>query len=290
MSLHTKKPVILKYSRPIKTGVSHKKVDVVGQILGGKGVDYRFLGKGRIKDNEVIPKTIHSYRMWFRFLKLALELEQQNATLIMRFAQTRKVKQSIPLQPEIVKKIKVKRSKYKGWDLDEVLTKSFDDWWQTHSHLFSDEICKELSAKYEHYEWGRDRISSDRRHLSLQIDTSLKMTDILKVVTSRIKERKKENKDLVVKKKRKYSVSGSIHRDALLSKYNALILKLENTLSNEEILTHKDGYIRHNYEVSYNKNGNEDYARPIYGLLNGNGTTLGAKQLLVNVCDGYFMK
>ena len=140
MSLHTKKPVILKYSRPIKTGVSHKKVDVVGQILGGKGVDYRFLGKGRIKDNEVIPKTIHSYRMWFRFLKLALELEQQNATLIMRFAQTRKVKQSIPLQPEIVKKIKVKRSKYKGWDLDEVLTKSFDDWWQTHSHLFSDEI------------------------------------------------------------------------------------------------------------------------------------------------------
>ena len=290
MSLHTKKPVILKYSRPIKTGVSHKKVDVVGQILGGKGVDYRFLGKGRIKDNEVIPKTIHSYRMWFRFLKLALELEQQNATLIMRFAQTRKVKQSIPLQPEIVKKIKVKRSKYKGWDLDEVLTKSFDDWWQTHSHLFSDEICKELSAKYEHYEWGRDRISSDRRHLTLQIDTSLKMTDILKVVTSRIKERKKENKDLVVKKKRKYSVSGSIHRDALLSKYNALILKLENTLSNEEILTHKDGYIRHNYEVSYNKNGNEDYARPIYGLLNGNGTTLGAKQLLVNVCDGYFMK
>jgi len=97
-------------------------------------------------------------------------------------------------------------------------------------------------------------------------------------------------KDLLVKKKRKYSVSGSIHRDALLSKYNALVLKLENTLSNEEILTHKDGYIRHNYEVSYNKNGNEDYARPIYGLLNGNGTTLGAKQLLVNVCDGYFMK
>ena len=290
MSLHTKKPVILKYSRPIKTGVSHKKVDVVGQILGGKGVDYRFLGKGRIKDNEVIPKTIHSYRMWFRFLKLALELEQQNATLIMRFAQTRKVKQSIPLQPEIVKKIKVKRSKYKGWDLDEVLTKSFDDWWQTHSHLFSDEICKELSAKYEHYEWGRDRISNDRKHLTLQIDTSLKLTDILKVVTSRIKDRKKENKDLVVKKKRKYSVSGSIHRDALLSKYNALILKLENTLSNEEILTHKDGYIRHNYEVSYNKNGNEDYARPIYGLLNGNGTTLGAKQLLVNVCNGFFMK
>ena len=290
MSLHTKKPVILKYSRPIKTGVSHKKVDVVGQILGGKGVDYRFLGKGRIKDNEVIPKTIHSYRMWFRFLKLALELEQQNATLIMRFAQTRKVKQSIPLQPEIVKKIKVKRSKYKGWDLDEVLTKSFDDWWQTHSHLFSDEICKELSAKYEHYEWGRDRISSDRRHLTLQIDTSLKLTDILNMVNKKIKEKRKANKGLVFAKQRKYSVNGSVHKNSLLNRYNALLLKLENTLSNEEILTHKDGYIRTEYRIVYNESGNEDFTRPIYGLLVGNENSIGAKQLLVNVCDGFFMK
>jgi len=290
MSLHTKKPVILKYSRPIKTGVSHKKVDVVGQILGGKGVDYRFLGKGRIKDNEVIPKTIHSYRMWFRFLKLALELEQQNATLIMRFAQTRKVKQSIPLQPEIVKKIKVKRSKYKGWDLDEVLTKSFDDWWQTHSHLFSDEICKELSAKYEHYEWGRDRISSDRRHLTLQIDTSLKLTDILNTIRSLVKDKRKENKGLVFAKQRKYSVSGSVHQDALLTKYNALVLKIENNLSNQQILEHKDGYIRQKYKISRDYDFNKTYARVVYGLLDSNGVNLGAKQLLVNVCDGFFMK
>lgn len=283
MSLHTKKPVILKYSRPIKTGISHKEVGV-------GAVEYRSLEKGRIKDNEVIPKTIHSYRMWFRFLKLALELEQQNATLIMRFSQTRKVKQSIPLQPEIVKKIKVKRSKYKGWDLDEVLTKSFDDWWQTHSYLFSDEICKELSGKYEHYEWGRERISSDRRHLTLQIDTSLKLTDILNTIRLLVKDKRKENKGLVFAKQRKYSVNGSVHKNSLLNRYNALLLKLENALSNEEILTHTDGYIRTEYKIVYNDSGNEDFTRPIYGLLVGNENSIGAKQLLVNVCDGYFMK
>ena len=288
MSLHTKKPVTLKYNRPIKTGVSHKKVGV-------GGVKYRSLDKGRLKGNEVIEKTIHAYHYWWLFLRLGLELEQQNATLIMRFEQKHL---EIPKknQPEIVKKIKVNRSKYKEWDLDEVLTKSFDDWWETHSHLFSDEICKVLDGKYEHYDWGRERISTDRKHLTLQIDTSLKLTDILNLVNKKIKERRRANKDLVVVKKRKYSVNGSVHKDAILNKYNALVLKLQNNLSNEEILTHKEGYIRSPYSIKYNYSGNEDFARPIWGLLNSNENSktgyksYGAKDLLVNVCNGYFMK
>ena len=31
-----------------------------------------------------------------------------------------------------VQKVKVKRSKYKGWDLERVLTEGFDDWWYGH--------------------------------------------------------------------------------------------------------------------------------------------------------------
>ena len=301
MSLQTLKSIKLIHSKAIKKRTSYKNVGVLSDELSKKqkkGKEYRFFGEGRFKSDEVLEKTIHAYRIWFLMLKLALEMEEQNATLILKkerytikntIVWSVRVPLKVMISDRVTKKIKVKKSKYKDWDLDEVLTKSFDDWWQTHSNLFSDEICRELSGKYEHYDWGRDRISNDRKHLTLQIDTSLKLTDILKVVTSKIKERKRANKDLVVKKKRKYSVSGSIHRDALLSKYNALILKLGNNLSNKEILTHKDGYIRHTYEVSYNKFGNQDYARPIYGLLNGNGTTLGAKQLLVNVCNGYFM-
>ena len=290
MSSITKKSVSLKHSRAIKKGISNK-------IIGEKGVKYRSLDKGRIKDKEVIEKTIHAYRIWFLFLKLGLELEEQNATLIMKHKRAVWDRTNIKekdwvrvIEKEIVKKIKVKREKYKGWDLDDVLSKSFDEWWATHSHLFSDEICKELSGKYEHYDWGRERISNDRKHLTLQIDTSLKLTDILNTVNKLIKQRRKENKGLVFAKQRKYSVNGSIHRDALLSKYNALVLKLENTLSNEEILTHKDGYIRKKYKISRNYHFNKTYARVVYGLLDSNGVNLGAKQLLVNVCDGYFMK
>ena len=297
MSSITKNAVSLKHSRAIKKGISHTSITNVGVLKGDKGIEFRRLNKGRFRNNEVLEKTIHAYRMWFRFLKLGLELEEQDATLIMKHKRATWDRTNLKqkdwvrvIEKEIVKKIKVKRSKYKGWDLDEVLTKSFDDWWQTHSHLFSDEICKELSAKYEHYDWGRDRISSDRRHLTLQIDTSLKLTDILNTIRSLVKDKRKENKGLVFAKQRKYSVSGSVHQDALLTKYNALVLKIENNLSNQQILEHKDGYIRQKYKISRDYDFNKTYARVIYGLLDSNGVNLGAKQLLVNVCDGFFMK
>tara|TARA_B110000967_G_scaffold41993_1_gene41912 strand:- start:240 stop:575 length:336 start_codon:yes stop_codon:yes gene_type:complete len=103
-------------------------------------------------------------------------------------------------------------------------------------------------------------------------------------------DKRKANKGKVFAKRNKYSVIGSIHKDALLSKYNALILKLENTLSNQEILEHKDGYVRKKYKISRNYDYNKTYSRVVFGLLDSNGVNLGAKQLLLNVCDGYFMK
>ena len=181
----------------------------------------------------------------------------------------------------VTKKVKVKRSKFKGWDLDEVLTKSFNEWWKTHSHLFSEELCKVLEEN--------DTISADKKHITLQIDTTLKLTDILKVVTSIIKDRRKSNTNEILTKKKTFSITGSIHKDALLSKYNALILRLEDNLSNQEILTHKDGYIRFDYSTSFNSNGNEDFTKPMHSLLNGSSTTLGAKGILLEVCEGRFL-
>jgi len=286
MSNLTKKSVVLKHSRAIKKGISNKNI---GLLKGDKGLEFRFLNKGRFKNNEVLEKTIHAYRMWFLFLKLSLELEEQNTTLIVKKkrlvwdrSEVKEMNWTRVEEKEIVQKIKVKRSKYKGWDLDEVLTQSFNEWWQNHSHLFSDEICKVLDIDSE--------ISPDDKHLTLQIDTSLKLTDILTNVRSIIMDKRKANKGKVFAKRNKYSVIGSIHKDALLSKYNALILKLENTLSNQEILEHKDGYVRKKYKISRNYDYNKTYSRVVFGLLDSNGVNLGAKQLLLNVCDGYFMK
>ena len=286
MSNLTKKSVVLKHSRAIKKGISNKNI---GLLKGDKGLEFRFLNKGRFKNNEVLEKTIHAYRMWFLFLKLSLELEEQNTTLIVKKkrlvwdrSEVKEMNWTRVEEKEIVQKIKVKRSKYKGWDLDEVLTQSFNEWWQNHSHLFSDEICRVLDIDSE--------ISSADNHLTLQIDTSLKLTDILTNVRSIIMDKRKANKGKVFAKRNKYSVIGSIHKDALLSKYNALILKLENTLSNQEILEHKDGYVRKKYKISRNYDYNKTYSRVVFGLLDSNGVNLGAKQLLLNVCDGYFMK
>ena len=290
MALQTLKSVKLTYSKAIKKGKSNKNVGVLSDELKKqqrKGKEYRFLDEGRIKNNEVLEKTIHAYRMWFLFLKLGLELEEQNASLILKqdrytiinrwLASQKRVK----IADRVTKKIKVKRSKYMGWDLDEVLTKSFDEWWKTHSHLFSEELCKVLEEN--------DTISTDRKHITVQIDTTLKLTDILKVVTSIIKDRRKSNKNEILTKKKTYSITGSIHKDALLSKYNALILRLDNSLSNEEILTHKDGYIRFDYKTSFNLNGNEDFSKPMHSLINGSSTSLGAKGILLDVCDGKFL-
>ena len=293
MSLQTLKPVKLTYSKAIKKGISNKNRDVLSEELKKqkeKGKEYRFLDEGRIKNNEVLEKTIHAYRIFFLFLKLALELEEQDAVLILKQERHRYYESLVDFQRRIVKekvkdrvtkKIKVKRSKYKGWDLDEVLTKSFDEWWKTHSHLFSQELCKVLEEN--------DTISTDRKHITLQIDTTLKLTDILKVVSSIIKDRRKSNKNEILTKKKTYSITGNIHKDALLSKYNALLLRLEDNLSNQEILTHKDGYIRFDYSTTFNKNGNEDFTKPMHSLLNGSTTTLGAKGILLEVCEGRFL-
>ena len=290
MSLQTLKSVKLIHSKVIRKGSSNKNVGVLSDELKKhqkKGKEYRFLDEGRIKNNEVLEKTIHAYKMYFLFLKLGLELEEQNATLIMKQDRYEIVNRYYPSQhsvkiaDRVTKKIKVKRSKFKGWDLDEVLTKSFDEWWKTHSHLFSEELCKVLEEN--------DTISADKKHITLQIDTTLKLTDIIKVVTSIIKDRRKSNKNEILTKKKTFSITGNIHKDALLSKYNALLLRLEDNLSNQEILPHKHGYIRFNYSTTFNKNGNEDFTKPMHSLLNGSSTTLGAKGILLEVCEGRFL-
>ena len=290
MSSQTLNSVKLIHSKVIRKGSSNKNVGVLSDELKKhqkKGKEYRFLDEGRIKNNEVLEKTIHAYRMYFLFLKLGLELEEQNATLIMKHDRYEVVNRYYPsehkvkIADRVTKKIKVKRSKFKGWDLDEVLTKSFDEWWKTHSHLFSEELCKVLEEN--------DTISADKKHITLQIDTTLKLTDIIKVVTSIIKDRRKSNKNEILTKKKTFSITGNIHKDALLSKYNALLLRLEDNLSNQEILTHKHGYIRFNYSTTFNSNGNEDFTKPMHSLLNGSSTTLGAKGILLEVCEGRFL-
>ena len=91
----------------------------------------------------ITDSGIQIYRLWFRFLKLALELEDIGVTklvtkqtdrggichLVVRVLGTKwQLKDTVPF--------KIRKEKYDGWDLDQVLKNPFDKWWKTHSYLF----------------------------------------------------------------------------------------------------------------------------------------------------------
>ena len=246
----------------------YEKRELIKKI---KAKHYRTLNKGRLKEKDVLEKTIHSYRMWFLFLKLGLELEEKGVELIMR----RPVK-----KPVITHPIKVDRRKYRDWDLDEVLKTDFNTWWKTHRYLFNDEITKVLEPN--------TLVSGEKNHLTTQIDLSMRTEDIMRNILIDVKKAKKSAGRLT-KKKLKYRINSSIHKDTIVNRFNCLVLKINNYGSNEVIIN--SSYIRGGKKlITQTMDGNKDYGRLMYGFLSGSGQVFGAKQILLSVCDGYFLK
>ena len=286
MAHHITKEITLKYSTPFNKGKltkvekemeaielsdtldNYEKRDLIKKI---KAKHYRKLNKGRLMEKDVLEKTIHSYRMWFLFLKLALELEANGADLVMK---------RLSGKPSITRRIRVDRRKYKKWDLDEVLEDNFNTWWKSHRYLFNDEITKVLSPNAI--------VSDEKKHLTTQIDISMRTDDIIKNILFDIKKAKKESGKLT-KNKPKYHINSSIHKDTIVSRFNCLVLKINNYGSNEDIIT--SSYVRGGDKlITQTMDGNKDYGRLMYGFLLGSGQVYGAKHILLSVCDGYFLK
>ena len=119
------------------------------------------------KTGRTLDRSIHLYRLWFHFLKLALELEQMKVSLVVKreafikdftsatsivpkdvrdrsakeYAErTKDMRQTdhsggthdAVLRCKVIQRVKVKRSAYKGWDLPRVLTEDWNTWWYGH--------------------------------------------------------------------------------------------------------------------------------------------------------------
>lgn len=113
------------------------------------------------KTGRTLDRGIQLYRMWFNFLKLALELEELGVSLVTKqptiIKNTNNQYERIPrdildkaektvggsysggmgardaiFRCRRVQKVKVKRNAYKGWDLDRVLIEDFNTWWFGH--------------------------------------------------------------------------------------------------------------------------------------------------------------
>ena len=269
MSRHTTKPIKLTYSHPIK-----QRKEYVKDVYKDK------IFQPKVNDEGVLEKTIHSYRMWFLFLKLGLELEEQRTELVM--------KESVRLgngtkTKRVTHKIRVDSSKYRDWDLDQVLHLSFDDWWKDHKHLFTDQVSKVMKSI--------DRISSDPDHITIQFDRRRRMTDIL----NDLRMMNKSHNYFQRQSREKYSINGRIRPITLLNRYNCLVLKLEDELTNEEILTHENNYIRptdrrteKGYSIQTKEKtsqnileGQMNYGRTIFDLISGSKKSFGGKQILL---------
>ena len=270
MPRHTLEPVTLIHSHAVKG-----RKDYVNDVYSGKAFDRK------VKDGNVLDKSIHSYRMWFNFLKLALELEEQNAVLITRNSvkreSTEKGVGGMVDTGRVTHKVRVDRTKYRDWDLYEITNLSFDDWWKNHEHLCVDQVGKVLKP--------HDVVSSNPDVFTYEIDKRRRLSDVIKDLRSHYEENKIERVS-----REKYPIEGKVRPINLQNRFNALVLKLEDNLSNEEILTHKDNYIRATDTRTAKGRFQGEYGRVIFELIGGSQKNWGAKQILLSVCDGYFVK
>jgi hypothetical protein len=122
----------------------------VGTSKGGY-IDYSYFEVSkRTKGGETIGRNIQWYRMWWMYLRLALECEERNILIDGN-------------------KVKMNRRYYRRWNLDSILTNSFDSWWKENKRLFVHPQIKTLSASSV----------SDDDHIVLMIPKTRDKTDLL---------------------------------------------------------------------------------------------------------------
>ena len=221
----------LKYSKVIRPRQRPIYVDEFGKLhqepVSTENIDYREYEhtKRHIK-GVTTPRKIQLYRWWFRYLKLSLELEQQGYV----FEERRKIKTKKKgkvgyIYKPVKEKVVVNRKKYEGWDLDQVLTDTFDNWWKTHLHLFveiPDHITEITSS---------DQIVDDPNYRYFRVDTRMLVKDSVKSFRKMLDGvRGSSNRTSL------FTVQGNIRQEKLFNTYNTMVMSI-NGKSNKEILS-----------------------------------------------------
>jgi len=322
MAKQTTHAVKFKYSHAVKKGRISKfkgreKDRQTDELFNESWRSNARVRTSEMVDGGILQTRISKYRHWFSFLKLALEMQQQEAVLIYKKTEHQ---------------IKVDESMYVGWDLDKVLTSKFDDWFfkQNHRTLFLADITRVLKTK--------DKVSNAKNKITIEFDANRRITDVIKDIR-RLGQEENVFKNESDDSNTEFLINGRVIDSVLQNRFNALFLKLEGKLSNEEIITHKNNYIRatskskeidgiKGYSTQLQGKGlldtseDEEYlqsigaslvqqkqdkqdaidrklktavkepnwAYTINELIHGSKSTTGAKTILLSVCDGHFLK
>ena len=216
----------LRYNKPkkLRGSITGKQKNIIGlkPVLKGK------------ESGLFIDRPIQVYRCWFEYLKLCLEMEDLGLSLEkmerVKFDKKKVVGFNQYLtegstgitrfrryeEKSRIWKVKVKRKKYDGWDLDKVLTQSFDNWWNPHSHLFETKKTIEIKSpdkwiKKPYYRYIR--VDTRKRYEDTRSEIDDLMSDLRKG------EKKKELKTSTSK----FSVIGKPRVDTLEVNRNIMV-------------------------------------------------------------------
>ena len=152
----------LKYSKPLNPRVGSTRVS------------------SRIFKGDVLGRSIQMYRMWFLFVRLGLDCED-NKIPIIDYVNNKKIK------------VRVNKRFYKKWDLERVKHDRFDDWWKDKKHLFIETEPVIV-----------DEIDDDENSVYIKIDTRQKVEDVIRGVKKIIKPTKSFTSEFGIKTQHKY--------------------------------------------------------------------------------------
>jgi len=222
MSTNMKK---LRYNKPkkLRGSITGKQKDITGLKPILKGMETGLF----------IDRPIQVYRCWFEYLKLCLEMEDLGLSLEkmerVKFDKKKIVgfNQYLTLgstgitrfrkfeEKSRIWKVKVKRKKYDGWDLDKVLTQSFDNWWNPHSHLFENKKTIEIKSP--------DKWVKKPHYRYIRVDTRKRLEDTRKEINEILGDVKGEKKKELKTSTSKFSVIGKPRVDTLVVNRNIMI-------------------------------------------------------------------
>lgn len=152
----------LTYSKPINPRVGSSRIN------------------NRVFKGNVLGRSIQMYRMWFLFVRLGLDCEDNNIPII-DYVNNKKIK------------VRVNKKFYWNWDLDRVKEDKFDDWWKDKKHLF---IETQPTLVNE--------IEDDDNYLYIKVDKRLKKEDVMRGVRKLIKPSKSFTSEFVIQTQHKY--------------------------------------------------------------------------------------
>jgi|TARA_B100000315_G_scaffold14705_1_gene13404 hypothetical protein len=180
-----------------------------------------------------IDRPIQVYRCWFEYLKLCLEMEDLGLSLEMmervKFDKRKVVsysKYTTKGETGITRfrrfeekirrwKVKVNRKKYEGWDLDKVLTQSFNKWWNPHRHLFENKKTIEIKSP--------DKWVKKPYYRYIRVDTRKRYEDTRSEIDEILSDLKGEKKDELKTSTSRFNVIGKPRVDTLEVNRNIMI-------------------------------------------------------------------